>query len=85
MSVINFVGCSVVTAHEMTSFLTTRFLFFQREEVALDSTYKERSHHNQETRSEEDCTFSRSEEFPLERIFPQSTEQIIYNADENNI
>ena len=78
------VGGKVVIAQQTTSFLTTGFLFLQPEAIALDSTYTDRSHHNQETRSEEDFTFTRSKEFPLKRIFPQSTEQTIYNAEENN-
>jgi len=77
-------GGNVVIAQETTSFLTTGFLFLQPEAVALDSTYKERSHHNHETRSEEDFTFTRSKEYPLKRISPQSTEQTIYNAEENH-
>ena len=76
------VGGSVFIAQETTSNLTTRFLVFQSEAVAIDSTHKERSHHNQETRSEEDFTFTRTEEYPLKRIFPQSTEQTSYNAEE---
>ena len=79
-----YVGDKFVIAQETTSFLNTGFLFLQPEAIALDSTYTDRSHHNQETRSEEDLTFSSSEEFPLKRIFPQSTEQTIYNADNNN-
>ena len=78
------VGGNVVIAQETTSFLKTGFLFLEPEAVALDSTYKERSHHNQEIRFKEVLTFTRSKEFPLNRIFPQSTEQTTYNEDDIN-
>jgi hypothetical protein len=63
-----FLGRSGVIAQETTSFITTQFYFLQHKAAAIDSTFKERSHHNQETRSEKKFTFSRSEEFPLKPI-----------------
>jgi len=48
------VGGNVVVELETTSFLTTRFLLFQYEVIAMDSANNERFHHNQETPSEND-------------------------------
>ena len=71
-------------AQETTSFLTTRFLFFQNEAVPMDSTNNAHSLHNQETRSEEDFTLSASREPLLTPLFDEATEQVTYNADDNN-
>jgi len=49
----------------------------------VDSTNNACSHHNQETRSEEDVTSSGSEDWPLMHIFHESNE-ITDNADHNN-
>ena len=69
---------------ETTLFLTTQFLFFQNEAVAMDFTNNAHSLHSQQTHSEEDFTSLGSEDFPLTQIFPQSTEQTMYNAHHNN-
>ena len=71
-------------AQETNLFLTTRFLFFQNEAVPMDSTNNAHSLHNQETRSEEDFTSSASREPLLTPLFDESTEQVTYNADDNN-
>jgi hypothetical protein len=78
------VGGIVVVEQVTTSLLITRFLFFQYESVAMDSTNNERSHHNQETRSEEDFTLFRSEELPQIHIFHESN-KTTYNSEHNTI
>jgi hypothetical protein len=71
-------------AHETNSFLSTPFLFFQYEVVAMDSTNIARSHHNKRNRSQEIFTLSGCEESLLTPIFLESTEQNTYNAFDIN-
>jgi len=70
-------------AQKRTSFLTIRFLFFQYESVAMDSTNNARSHHNQENHSEEDFTSFGTEDSPFQLLFQESNEETNYNAEHN--
>jgi ankyrin repeat protein len=50
----------------------------------MDSANNARSHHNQETHSQEEFTSFGSEEVPLANLFLESNEETTYNADHNN-
>ena len=75
--------CNVVTTHEINAFLSTPFLFFQYEVVAMDSTKIARSHPNKRNRSKDIFTLSGCEKSLLTPIFLESTEQNTYKAFDN--
>ena len=75
--------CNVVLTHEINAFLSTPFLFFQYEVVAMDSTKIARSHPNKRNRSKDIFTLSGCEKSLLTPIFLESTEQNTYKAFDN--